>query len=346
VRGAPITLAGLARQWARCLAPAGTVPEQTVDLQYADVPVSDEMGLRLTWRVNVAGIDSRSGRALMFHAAGLSRPDGSVLGLVAPSGTGKTTAALTLARAGYGYVTDETLTIDPVSLAVEPFAKPLSVIDPDHHEKQLVGPDDLGLATCPAQLGLHRLVALDRRPGPHPPRLRTADLEEALPLLVAESSAIARMPRALRRIEALLAAVGGLHVLEYAEIADALPLLDTLMAGPPPVVPPVVAGSEDDSTRTLGEPAAPRDPGEPAYAVVEVVDVLRYDAGLFVLAGEQLTQLTALGEVVWEAAQAGATLDRLHDAAVAAVGPDPHSRELVEQAVEAMLDQGLLRRLA
>ncbi len=343
VRGAPSGLAGLAGQWSRCLAPLDSVPDEVFELHHADVPVSDEMALRLTWRVNIAGIESRAGRSLMLHAAGLALPDGSVLGLVAPSGTGKTTAAVVLGRAGYGYVTDETLAIDPDTLAVETFAKPLSVIDAGHEEKQLLGPDDLGLGLCPDPLRLTRLVALDRRPEHGSPHLRPASLSEAVPLLVAQSSAIARLPRPLQRIEALLDAVGGLQVLEYADISDALPLIETLMgepAAPPTTAPVAEAGPGDDPASDAG----PGTVGLPLLARSEVTDVLAHDEGLFVLAGEQLVELSPLGEAVFLAAGGGKSLGDLHAAAVAAVGPHPRSEELVSQAVDHLVARGLLHR--
>ena len=45
-------------------------------------------------RVTMAAIAAATGELLLWHAAGLSTPDRRVLGLVASSGTGKTTACL------------------------------------------------------------------------------------------------------------------------------------------------------------------------------------------------------------------------------------------------------------
>ena len=49
----------------------------------------------------------------MLHAAGIADADGLVVALVGPSGMGKTTASSYLARHGFGYVTDETVSIGP-----------------------------------------------------------------------------------------------------------------------------------------------------------------------------------------------------------------------------------------
>ena len=50
-----------------------------------------------------------------------------VVGVVAASGTGKTTFCTRLA-AGWRYLTDETLAVDPATLVVLPYPKPLSVV--------------------------------------------------------------------------------------------------------------------------------------------------------------------------------------------------------------------------
>src|SRR4029450_12926385 len=121
------------------------------------------------------GIRALRGQTVMLHAAGLSAEDGSVLALVAASGRGKTTAAVTLARHGLGYVTDETVAIRANGQVV-PYPKPLSFVagGDSGGPKRQHSPDDLGMRGLPAELRLARLVVVDRvpqhaaEPGPEP----------------------------------------------------------------------------------------------------------------------------------------------------------------------------------
>lgn len=63
---------------------------------------------------------------LLLHAAALSWA-GRGLVLPAPPGGGKTTLAAGLIAAGFAYLTDEVVAIDPATLEIEPYPKPLSV---------------------------------------------------------------------------------------------------------------------------------------------------------------------------------------------------------------------------
>lgn len=122
----------------------------------ADAPALYALSGRITTRV----INSHIGQKFLFHAAGAAVGPDKVIGLVAESGTGKSTAVRHLVeRHGCGYVTDETLIIDPDSLAVTPYQKPVS---------QTVasgGKTDLPIETVafdtPPQLDLLVLLARD-----------------------------------------------------------------------------------------------------------------------------------------------------------------------------------------
>ena len=79
---------------------------------------------------------------------------------VAPSGTGKTTLACLLGRS-FGYLTDETVGIDPPSGRILPYPKPLSVrISPE--KRRELSADELGLRAVPADPTVARLVVLLR----------------------------------------------------------------------------------------------------------------------------------------------------------------------------------------
>ena len=102
----------------------------------------------LTARVTLEGIESQHGRLWMLHACGLADPaSGATVVLVAPSGTGKTTAARVLGRT-FGYVSDETVAIGPDG-AVVAYPKPLSLLEGGVRPKRQRSPRELGLVDAP-----------------------------------------------------------------------------------------------------------------------------------------------------------------------------------------------------
>lgn len=79
----------------------------------------------LTWHVNQQVIQ-RSGDYVLLHAAAAAR-DGVGVVLPATMEAGKTTLVAGLLLAGFAYLTDEAAAIDPATLDVVPYPKPLSV---------------------------------------------------------------------------------------------------------------------------------------------------------------------------------------------------------------------------
>jgi energy-coupling factor transporter ATP-binding protein EcfA2 len=71
-------------------------------------------------------IKAHRGR-LLLHSGGAAAPDGRVVVLHGESGSGKTTLTTALVGEGLSYLTDETVCLDPDTLVVEPFPKPLTV---------------------------------------------------------------------------------------------------------------------------------------------------------------------------------------------------------------------------
>lgn len=194
-------------------------------LAYSDV---DSALHFLSSAVTVRAIDARAGELIMLHAAGLAGPDGSVVGFVAPSGTGKTTLARTLG-AHYGYVTDETLAIAP-DLSVLPYPKPLSVIEGPGIKEQW-GAESLDLAPLPAApLRLTRLVLLDRRyNGPPEPVLTELPHLDGIARLAEQLSYLTRIPGRLHALSAMVDAVGGLSILSYRDARTILALMPGLL---------------------------------------------------------------------------------------------------------------------
>jgi hypothetical protein len=79
----------------------------------------------LLWHLNVAVV-AGSDRYLLVHAAAAAY-NGSAVLLPAAKESGKSTLVARLVQRGCGYLTDEATAIDPVTLAVDPYPKPLSV---------------------------------------------------------------------------------------------------------------------------------------------------------------------------------------------------------------------------
>jgi hypothetical protein len=125
----------LAHQWSRAVVVAPDEPAegQAAARQGAEGnEASRDYGLATD--VTFAALMATAGRRVNLHAGGVSDVRRRVLAVVAPSGTGKTTATIALARR-LGYVSDETVSIDPAGI-VAPHPKPLSVlVDPDRRTR-------------------------------------------------------------------------------------------------------------------------------------------------------------------------------------------------------------------
>jgi hypothetical protein len=81
----------------------------------------------LLWDVNRSVIEESKG-LLLFHASAVEHGGRAVV-FPAPMGSGKTTLVARLVQRGLRYVTDEAVAIDPITLMVRPYPKPLG-IDP------------------------------------------------------------------------------------------------------------------------------------------------------------------------------------------------------------------------
>lgn len=97
------------------------------DNERVELTSSMKRGLGLLmWHVNQSAVRSTVASYVVLHAAAAER-DGVTVVLPAAMEAGKTTTVAGLLRAGFSYVTDEAVAVDPVSLEVLPFHKPLSV---------------------------------------------------------------------------------------------------------------------------------------------------------------------------------------------------------------------------
>jgi len=80
----------------------------------------------LLWRINAEVVRRSTPRYTIVHAAAAVLHGVAVL-LPAPAESGKTTTVAGLVRAGFGYLTDEAVAIDPATLLAQPYPKALSV---------------------------------------------------------------------------------------------------------------------------------------------------------------------------------------------------------------------------
>jgi len=102
------------------------------DLVLRDVPLGLAVA-HLVWAVNRGVVEETSNR-LLLHAAAAER-DGEVVVLAGPRGAGKSTLVAALVRAGFRYVTDETVAVEPSTLTIEPYPKPVAL---DHGSEALL----------------------------------------------------------------------------------------------------------------------------------------------------------------------------------------------------------------
>jgi hypothetical protein len=181
--------------------------------------------------VTERAITRNAGRLLMLHAAGIAdRGSGACVALVAPSGTGKTTATQTLAGE-FGYASDETVGIRE-DLGVVAHPKPLSILtSADSALKVQTPASELGLH--PAPNGLHLAGVLLLRRDPNGPEVEVTPVRTVLALaeLAPQTSYLSRLPQPLHRLADALIATGGLRVVSYREADSLLPVVRELLDG-------------------------------------------------------------------------------------------------------------------
>jgi hypothetical protein len=183
---------------------------------------------RLSGRVTVTVIEQQAGRLWMLHGAALADPvTGASVALVAPSGTGKSTAALTLGRR-FGYLTDETTGIAP-DLRIHPHAKPLSIVRPGTHLKDQLGAHEADLVATATAPTLRAIVLL-RRDGTRTVGLERLRTSMAIATLAPETSYLARLPRPLTFVAGIIEQTAGVFEAHYTEAADLEPVVADLVA--------------------------------------------------------------------------------------------------------------------
>lgn len=328
-----------ARQWSRLLSASPAERADTiVDAEHVGSDVSlDASDYSLTTRVTQAALEHVGARRLSLHAAGLADGEGRVLALVAASGTGKTTAARILGTT-LGYLSDETVSVG-AGLDVRPYPKPLSVVTaPDRpgHKSQH-SPDELGLLR-PVTTGttLHRLVVLDRAAGHDQHGLEPLSIAEAIPLVLPQTSYMTSFEQPLLALTHVLRVGGGPWLLRYADITEHVTDLHRLLTDP----------DDPPETFTHHPGCASLSEGlEGSFARVPWHDAVEFEEAVVVLIEETAYNLDHLGATVWLALDKPADLAWLVAAAEHRHGDHPDSPGLIHDAVEVLVQAGIVRRL-
>ena len=302
-----------------------------------------------------AAIEERAGSALLLHAAGLASHDGErAVALVAPSGTGKTTASRILGRR-FGYLSDELVSIEP-DLTVGTYPKPLSLKVKGHPGgKDERSPDELGLAPTPTRApDLAALVLLRRDESTPGPKLTRAPLLDALLDLVGQSCSIWVQDRPLQQLAEAASRGGGPFVLRYTEISTCHDLVSTLLEPwdrPSPQFEAMrrwtghAPADEQRWVRPMEHSGTTQPEGADAAHIVRArwSDAVEIDDEVLLLVGPQPIRLTGLGATIWLAAAAPVGVEDLTAHARERHGPHPDASRLVREAVDRLVEGGVLR---
>lgn len=196
--------------WTRCLGGPEDPDAETVG------PTTTMV--KLTQDITHALIRRRRGELLMLHAGAVCHSTtGASIAYAAPGGTGKTTLTHLLGQR-YGYLTDETVGIEPDTRRIVPYPKPLSMRTPEGgYPKTERGPDQLGLLPPHPMPTLTTLCILRRTPGRSEASATRMELLEAITTLSPETSSLARLPQPLHLLAQLEEDLGGIWLLEFGE---------------------------------------------------------------------------------------------------------------------------------
>ncbi|MCT1368199.1 hypothetical protein M4D50_09315 [Rothia sp. p3-SID1597] len=292
----------------------------------------------------------------LFHAAALMRPEtGETLALIGPSGRGKTTASRALASSGWTYLSDETCAIDPETLVVKPYPKPLSVIEHQGSPKAQLAASSLGLRTptdadSPVPT-LSRLIILDRLEGEgdEPVGLFPVTLLQGLQCLAEQSSGLAQTPHALRELARLVDRVGGISKVRYrdsSELPDLLASVSNTIPEPHDETWEYFAsqGSRDAETHVLSQDVRPASTQSLAddcrISRSPQASGLLTNEGLLIMHADRTVLYTPLGADLWLLTEGGATVGELRSRLEQIYGPPPEGA--FELALDAVLEDGAL----
>ena len=301
--------------------------------------VGDQVALAVT----LQAIEANEGDLLMLRAAAVADPEtGRCVVLVGPAGSGRSTAARTLAR-HFGYVTDDTVAFT-AALDLIAYSKPLvPVEDPG---QGLQSPDDLGLREAPADLRPAAVLLLERHSdGFVPPVLTELPTAEAIAHLSGNASYLRSLDKPLHRLAALVEEVGAVHRVDYLEADDLVAVTQQLLNHPPVRDVETDPAPEPTVEELLGPGA---DDGGERVRRSDFVD-FHVSGGIgCVMLGETVVALSFLAtRILTLLGDGSATLDQLAEALLVEFG-EPESgdaRSLVQTHVDDLVEVGVLTRV-
>ncbi|MEE2522137.1 hypothetical protein V1639_04115 [Pseudarthrobacter sp. J75] len=293
----------------------------------------EELAELISSYLTLRAIDAQAGKLTMLHACGIADPEsGRVLALVAKSGTGKTTASRILGQS-FGYVTDETIAIQPDGV-VRAYPKPLSIKNGGLFKEQ-VSPDGLGLLEAPDAVHIHGIALLNRRHDwKGEPLVEKVPLVDAVLALIPDTSSQGRIERPLQSLCRLIDRVGGVWRVEYSEAEDLTGALAHLFEPREP----------DDAGWSAPPPAAAFGEVPPGYYVrLNPQDVVEIDGELILLTGAEVVRLSGIAPTIWELAGAPVTMDGIVRGLETRHGLPENYQLLVDAAISEMTAKRLIR---
>jgi Coenzyme PQQ synthesis protein D (PqqD) len=294
-------------------------------------------------------IEARRGQ-LLLHAGGAATSDGRTIVVHGASGAGKTTLTAALVTQGLAYVTDETVCVDPDTLAIEPFLKPLTVKPGSHELLAHLQPaeDEVSEGSGNWQLPPERLGGPSLPDAPLRPALiafpdvdaerNDVDVEPVTPARAAfvlgeQSSALwAIEPRPLAALARLVLSVPAYQV-TYSHAFDAARVIvDSLL--------PQTAAKHLEPIATTPEPA-PAGTAGPRRA--ENVDWIVLEGEAVLFDGQHLHHLDGPGTAVWLSLDGEMTLAQIAGDLAAHYGADSNEILLdVEDLVRVLASRALV----
>jgi len=258
-------------------------------------------------RTTLGFIDDHRGQ-LMLHAGGVASPDGQTILLHGHSGAGKTTLTAALTVTGGAYLSDETICLDPQTLAIEPFRKPLTVkpgsqsvlrqFRPAKRDRDAtsgnwqVPPDSFGGAQLPDAPLLPALIIFPRYGADQgEPTLTPVSRATAAFWLGENSSALwAIEPRPLAALERLVTAAPAFEA-SYNDAFSAAPVVHAKLSelAGNSLSPASIAASKPPSSATYADRLRP----------AAGVDWIELDDEALLFDGSHLHLLDRSGFAVW-----------------------------------------------
>jgi energy-coupling factor transporter ATP-binding protein EcfA2 len=306
-------------------------------------PSGSVVGEQVALAVTLQAMEANEGDLLMLRAAAVADPEtGRCVVLVGPTGSGRSTAARTLAR-HFGYVTDDTVAFT-ATLDLLPYPKPL--VAGDDPAQGVLSPDDLGLRQAPGDLRPAAVLLLEHHAeGFVPPVLTPLPTAEAIAHLSGNASYLRSLDKPLHRLAALVEEVGGVHRVDYREADDLVAVTQQLLNHPQSRDAEVDSEPEPTVVELLGPDTT--DGGERVRRL-DFVDFHVSDGIGSVMLGETVVALSFLAtRIVTLLGEESASLDRLAEALLVEFG-EPESgdaRSLVQTHVDDLVEVGVLTRV-